>query len=81
MRIRIQLFTLIGTDLYTDPAPHQSDANLRPVVYRPVVSIGGPPWLHFEPLKLLSLDLNADPDPAFHSNSDPAKGFFKMGAH
>ncbi len=26
--------------------------------------------LHFEPLKLLNFDLNADPDPAFPSNAD-----------
>ncbi len=27
--------------------------------------------LDFVPLKLLNFDLNADPDPAFHSNGDP----------
>ncbi len=29
------------------------------------------PRLYFEPLKLISFDFNADPDPAFHSNADP----------
>jgi hypothetical protein len=28
------------------------------------------PRLHFEPLKLLNFDFNADPDPALHSNAD-----------
>jgi hypothetical protein len=54
------------------------------MVYRPsrgsilslhpaIVSVHGPPRLHFEPLKLLNFDLNADPDLdlAFHSNADP----------
>jgi hypothetical protein len=31
----------------------------------------GPPRISFEPLKLLSFDFNADPDPAFHSNANP----------
>jgi hypothetical protein len=37
------------------------------------VSVHGPPPLHFESLKLLNFDFNADPDPdpAFHSNADP----------
>ncbi len=30
----------------------------------------GPLWLYFEPIKLLNFDVNADPDPALHSNSD-----------
>jgi hypothetical protein len=40
-----------------DPAPHQSDINLRPLVY-----IQYTPGLHFEPLKLLNFFKNADPD-------------------
>ncbi len=41
-----------------DPAPHQSDAKLRLLVYGPlqgyilnesIVSVHGPPWIHFEP--------------------------------
>jgi hypothetical protein len=62
-----------------DPAPHQSDANLRPLIYRastapfraapPASTVSGhaPPKLHFEPLQLLNFDFNADLDPAFHS--------------
>jgi hypothetical protein len=46
------------------PPPHQSDANLRPLVFRPSTA-------PFEPLKLLIFDFNADPDPAFHSSVDP----------
>ncbi len=33
--------------------------------------VHGLPRLYFEPLKLLSFDFNADPDPDFHSNADP----------
>jgi hypothetical protein len=31
-----------------------------------------PPWLHFEPLKLLNFEFNTDPDvdPTFHSHAD-----------
>jgi hypothetical protein len=35
------------------------------------VSLHVPPRLHFEPLKLLDFDFNADPDTAFHSNANP----------
>jgi hypothetical protein len=68
-----------------DPAPYQSDANLLPLVYRPL----HPPWLHFKhprlhcerpwpsrvlylSSKLLNIYFYADPntDPAFHSNAD-----------
>jgi hypothetical protein len=34
-----------------------------------------PPRLHFELLKLLNFDFNADPDPTFHSNVDPNPAF------
>jgi hypothetical protein len=41
-----------------------------------IVSVHVPPWLHFEPLKLLNFyfnaDLDSDPDPTFHSNVDLA---------
>jgi hypothetical protein len=49
-----------------DPAPHQNDQNLRPLVYRPFK-------LYFEPLKLLNFNFNAYPVPvpALHSNADP----------
>ncbi len=54
-------------DADSDPAPHQSDANLRPLVCRHsqalflglhafFVSVHGPPWLHFEPLQLLNFN-------------------------
>ncbi len=38
-------------------------------------SVNGSPWLHFEPLKLMRFDFNADPDPdpALHSNADSAE--------
>jgi hypothetical protein len=34
-------------------------------------STARPSWLYFEPLKFLTFDLNADPDPAVQSNADP----------
>jgi hypothetical protein len=38
------------------------------------VSANNPPQLHFEPLKLLNLNFNADPDSTVHSyaDTDPA---------
>jgi hypothetical protein len=51
-----------------DPAPHEGDANLRPLVYRPlqasILGVHGPP-------QLLNFDLNADQEPDFRSNADP----------
>jgi hypothetical protein len=38
------------------------------------MSVHGPPGLHFVPLELLKLVINANPDPAFHSNADPGSG-------
>jgi hypothetical protein len=62
-----------------DLAPHQSDANLRPLVSRPstasTLSIRDSPWLHNLPLKRLNIASNADPDPAFHYNADPDPTF------
>ncbi len=69
-----------------DQDPHQNDdANLRPLfstvpqnlhgfilrLNASIMSVNGPPRLHFEPLYLLNFDFNADPDPVFHSNEDP----------
>jgi hypothetical protein len=55
-----------------DPAPHQSEANLQPLVYRPSRA----PILAYTPTLYckrprLHFDFNADPDPAVHSNADP----------
>jgi hypothetical protein len=84
IRVRIRLFTLIqirdssafnfnvdpNADL--DPAQYQSDANLRPLVYKPSRAPSSP-LFHGEPLKLLNLVVNANPDqdPAIQSNADP----------
>jgi hypothetical protein len=54
-----------NSDHDSDPAPHQSDANLRPLVFMDsilslhasIVSVQVPPRLHFESLKLLNFDL------------------------
>jgi hypothetical protein len=50
-----------------NPAPHQSDGNLRPQVYKRHVEHPGfhceRPGLYIEPLKLLNFDFNADPNP------------------
>ncbi len=59
---------------YPDPAPHQDDANLRPLVYR---HSRAPYWASTPPLwtstalKLLKFYFNADPDLSFHPNADP----------
>ncbi len=57
-----------NADSDPDPATHLSDANLQALVYRTsiapflslrdsIVSIHRPPWLHLEPLKLLTFRL------------------------
>jgi hypothetical protein len=64
----------------TDPAYYQSDANLRPLSYKPPALHFKPPGLHcecprlhFEPLKMLNFDFDADADldSDFYSNADP----------
>jgi hypothetical protein len=63
-----------------DPASHQSDENLRPLVYRPtpppppktpflslhasIMRVHGPPWLSLEQCFGSEL-IDSDPDPAF----------------
>ncbi len=64
----------VDSDPNLDPAPLQSDGNLRPLVYRPPRALfwaSKPPLLASTALKLLNFDFNADPDPAFNSNADP----------
>ncbi len=78
---------------YPDPAPHQGDANLRPLAYKPpkvsILSLHAyilsfhtpqPPGLYFEPRKSLNVYPNADQDTAFHpiANPDPALSFQKQ---
>ncbi len=59
-----------------DPAPHQSVAMTTGLqtlhgailsLHTPIVSVHGPPWLHFEPIPVQHLNFNfpkyADPDP------------------
>jgi hypothetical protein len=55
-----------------DLATHQSNANLRPMEGD---MFNCPRPFHFEHLKLLKFDCNADPDPGFHSYADPDPGF------
>jgi hypothetical protein len=45
-----------------------------------ILSVHGPAWLQFEPLKVLNVDFNTDPDPAFHSIAYlvPGSGFPKQ---
>jgi hypothetical protein len=40
-----------------------------------IVSVHGPPRIHFEPLKLLNFDFIADSDLPFHSNANPDPAF------
>ncbi len=53
-----------------DPAT-QINPDTEPCLHASTVSIHGPPRLHFEPLRLLNFDLNADPDPASQNNAEP----------
>ncbi len=74
-------FADLGSDqsfhFNADPAHHQSDANLRPLVFRPkkIYFQIFSPGFHFEPVspagsKLIDIDFNAEPDlkPAFNFN-------------
>jgi hypothetical protein len=36
-----------------------------------IESVYDPPRLNFGPIKLLTFDFDAEPDPAFQSNADP----------
>ncbi len=68
--------------LNADPDPHQSDANLRPLVYptlqalisklnASIVRVSQSSRLHFEPLRLLNFDFNADADPDYQNSAVP----------
>jgi hypothetical protein len=65
MRIRIQIFTSMRIRIRI------LLLILRPLQFEPPLSLNGPPRLHCEPLKLLSFDVNAEPDQDFDSNADP----------
>jgi hypothetical protein len=72
MQIRIQILLLIKViricaHWSTNPP------GLRFEPPRLFVSVQCPAWIHVEPLKLLNFDFDADPEPAFHSNSDPGQ--------
>ncbi len=71
-------------DMDPDPDPHQSNAILRPLVYRSftnhssilslhviIASVHGAQWDHYESSQLLNFYFNADPDPASHDYADP----------
>jgi hypothetical protein len=66
MRNRIRIMLLIKKMLICD---HRPKGPFGPP--RQMLNAHGPPRLHFEPLKLLNFDFNADPDPAFKNNADP----------
>jgi hypothetical protein len=73
MRIRIRIFLIIvvmgiGNDCL-QTLLNGSILSLR----ASIVSVYGPPWLHFEPIKLLHFYFNAELDPVltFHSNAVP----------
>ncbi len=73
MRIRFRILLLIEVMRICD---HTCLQNLQGSIFRlhaSTVSFHGPPKLHFENLKFLSFDFNAEPDPniAFHSYADP----------
>jgi hypothetical protein len=58
-----------ATGLQTSPPPLSQGSIFS--LYASNVSVQGPPWLHFELLKLRNFDFNADPDPASRNNADP----------
>jgi len=54
-----------------DPAPRQSDENLRPPVYKPSrAPFGASKAPDPDP----AFDFNADSDPTFQNNADPQPG-------
>ncbi len=66
----------ILTVMRIDPAPYQSDANMRLLVYKPspapcVARVRASPWLRFEPPQLLNFDFDEDPHPAFDFDAVP----------
>jgi hypothetical protein len=66
-----------------DPDPHQIGGNQRSMVpsrlyFEPPGLHCDCPGLYFEPLNLLSFDVNADPDPAFYSYADQDPASKKM---
>ncbi len=67
IRIRSQLFTLIRILIRIKLLFKVMEIHFEP----PSLHFDGPSRLYFEPLKLLNFDSNRDPDPAFHSNSNP----------
>ncbi len=81
MWIRIRLFTLL---CFPDTTPHQSDANrFHPWLdFEPqhlFCECPRPSMAPFEPWKHPNLDKDANPDPAFHLNSDPDPAFCIIG--
>jgi|688.fasta_scaffold1591908_2 hypothetical protein len=95
LRIRIILNAEPDPTFYfdadLDPAAHQSEENPKPLVYKlsralflvstPPLSLHGHPRLHFEPLKLLNFDLNADPSNAYgiRIRNPNSLGYFTSG--
>jgi len=64
MWIRILLLIKAAAGLKTPQGP-----NLN--LYTSIVSVHGPLWLHFEPLKLQNFDFNVVPNPASQNNVVP----------
>ncbi len=81
MRIRILLFTLLRVrillliEVICGSAITGLQTLFLSLQNASIVSVHGPPRLHFMPLKLLDFDLNADPEPTFHSNLDTDPDF------
>ncbi len=72
------LYSVSGSDFSfnvdrdPDPAPHQSVAMTNGLqtlhgsilsLHTSIVSVHGPPWLHFMPRRILNFVFDADPDP------------------
>jgi hypothetical protein len=70
MRIRIRILLLIKLVRICDHWP-TDPTGIHFAPPRLHLSVHGPSRLHFDALKLLNIEANADPDTAFHLNADP----------
>jgi hypothetical protein len=71
MRIRLRILLFIKVIKICDHWSTEPPEGSVVTLHASIVSVHGPPRLHFEPLKRLNFDFDADPDPDFHSNVEP----------
>jgi hypothetical protein len=66
IRVRIQLFTLKRIRILLIKVMQICDHCYQELYFEPPGLYCERPWLHFEPLKLLNFNFNADSEPALH---------------